>query len=355
MPAGCGVLGAVGEDGEEGGGEVRLEQALVEGAVGGGAGHREVPGDGARGVRAQLLDVGLDGPRVSAGDGAGEGGVAGAQGVVEGGAEEGAEHPVGGGDPGRAQQLHRLGDQGDQVVGAEREGRVVERTGLLRDPLGLSAHLDDEGLGGEPQLVGGGDAEGAAGQALHVDRGAGEGHGGVQGERQRPGPAGGVEHADAVPARGVHQQLARADGAGGGESFDQAGQGVVRDGEEDEVGGGQHLGRGDQGDAREQGVGAAPGGVGDPGDGDGAVSGELERGRQGGADTARADHADGEAGGAVVGVGEGGCVHSAGAFRSSPLGVPDDFRHANAGHSGGARGCPQAVHICTTGGATPSI
>ncbi|CAM5272427.1 hypothetical protein SFUMM280S_04594 [Streptomyces fumanus] len=46
---------------------------MREGAVGGRAGHRQVPGDGARGVRAQLLDVRGDRTGVAARDGAGRG------------------------------------------------------------------------------------------------------------------------------------------------------------------------------------------------------------------------------------------------------------------------------------------
>ena len=47
------------------------------------------------------------------------------------------------------------GDQGDQVVGAVGEGRVVERPVVLGDPHRLAAHLDDQRLGDRPQrLVG---------------------------------------------------------------------------------------------------------------------------------------------------------------------------------------------------------
>jgi len=76
---------------------------------------------------------------------------------------------------------------------------------------------------------------------------------------------------------------------------------------------GQELGR------------APPGGVGDAGDGHRAVSGELERGGERGSDTAGADDADGQPRGAVLGLWLGMCTHSTAAFRSSPLGVPDDF------------------------------
>ncbi len=295
--AGAALL--VGQNDEEVLGQLGLEQAVGERAVGRGAGHRDIPGDRLRGVGAQLADVGGDRARVPAGDRAGQRGVAGAQGVVQGGAEQRAEHPVGGGDPGLGQQLHRLGDQGDQVVGAQREGSVVERARLLGDPLGLAAHLDDEGLGREPQLIGGGDAEGAAREPLDVDGGAGERHRGVQRERQRPGPQRGVQHPGPVPPGGVDEELARPYGAGLDEALDQRGQHVVGDGQEHQLGAGQHLGGLHQGHIGEQGRGAAAGGVGDAGHGDRTVSGELERRGEGGSDPARADDADGETGGAV--------------------------------------------------------
>ncbi len=191
------------------------------------------------------------------------------------------------------------GDQGDQVVRAEREGRVVERAGLLGDPLGFAAHLDDQGLGGQPQLLGRGDAERASGQPLHVDGRAGEGHRRVQRERQRAGAQRGVEHLRAVPPRGVHEQLSRAHGTGLGEAVDEAGQGVVGHGQQDEVGAREHLVRANQRHVGQQRAARRRRGVRDPGDGDRAVPGELEGGGQGGPDAARADDADGEASGAV--------------------------------------------------------
>lgn len=123
----------------------------------------------------------------------------------------------------------------------------------------------------------------------------------------------------------MHEQLAGPDGPGLGESFHETGQGVVRDGQQDQVGALENLGRGHQRHIWQEQRGTAPGGVGDPGDGHRAVSGELEGRREGGADAARADDADAEACGSVLGFWLGGCTHSTAAFRSSPLGVPDDF------------------------------
>ena len=147
----------------------------------------------------------------------------------------------------------------------------------------------------------------------------------MQRERQGAGPERGVEHVRAVPPGGVHEQLSRAYGTGLGEPLHEAGQGVVGDGQQHQVGALQDLRRGHDGHVGQQLRGPPHGGVGDPGDGHRAVPGELEGRGQGGADTAGADDADGEPRGAVPGVWLSECTHTTTAFRSSPLGVPDDF------------------------------
>ncbi len=214
------------------------------------------------------------------------------------------------------------------MVRAQGQSRVVERTGLLRDPLRLAAHLDDQRLGGQPQLLGGGDPEGAAREPLDVDGGAGERHRRVERERQGPGPQRGVQDPGPVPPGGVDEELPRPYGTGLREPLHQPRQRVVGDGQQHQLGAGQHLGGRHDGHIGEQSGRAAPGGVGDPGDGHRAVTGELERGGECGTDAARSHDADGEAGGAVPRV-EGflrNCrIHAAMAFRSSPRRVPDDF------------------------------
>lgn len=136
-------------------------------------------------------------------------------------------------------------------------------------------------------------------EPLDVDRGAGERHRGVQRERQGPGPQRGVQHLRPVPPGGVDEQLARPYGTGLDEALDQRRQHIVGDGQQHQLGAGQHLGGLHQRHVGEQLGGAAPGGVGDSGHGDRAVPGELERGGEGGPDPARADDADREPGGAV--------------------------------------------------------
>ena len=111
-------------------------------------------------------DVGEVGPHgldVTADDRAGQGGVAHREGVVEGRGEQRAQGGGGVGGAGVAEQLHRLRDEGDQVVGAVREAGVVERALVLGDPHQVAAQVGDEGLGERDgvRLVGG-DAERAA-------------------------------------------------------------------------------------------------------------------------------------------------------------------------------------------------
>ena len=60
-------------------------------------------------------------------------------------------------------------------------------------------------------------------------------------QRQRPDPPRRVEHLRAVATGRVRHELAGVDGAGVDEPRDESGQDVVRDGEEDEVGVGDHL------------------------------------------------------------------------------------------------------------------
>lgn len=137
--------------------------------------------------------------------------------------------------------------------------------------------------------------------------------------------AGGVEHLGAVTARGVHEELPGAHGAGLGEAGHQRRQGVVGDREQDELGTPQDLLGGDEGDAGQERLGPAPGGVGDAGGGHRAVPGELQGGGEGRADAAGADDADGESGGAVPGSGCWTVLTRGWPSRSSPRGVPDDF------------------------------
>ena len=61
---------------------------------------------------------------------------------------------------------------------------------------------------------------------------------------------GGVEHLDTARPGRVHDDLSGPETPGRGQSADQPGQHVVRDGEHDEIGPGHDLVRGQQGHVR---------------------------------------------------------------------------------------------------------
>ena len=109
--------------------------------------------------------------------------------------------------------------------------------------------------------------------------------------------AAGLEHGEAVPAGGVHDVLALADGAGGAEHRDDVGEHVVGDGEQQQVAARGRRRSAWQRYAGQQRRDAAAGGVGLAGDGDDLVAGGAERGGQDGADAAGADDADPQAAG----------------------------------------------------------
>ena len=112
----------------------RQQPAVGDDAVEGGARHGDVRRQRLRRVGGDVGEVGADGVDVAAHDRAGQGGVALLEGVVEGGGEQRAQGGGGVVGTGGGEQLHRLGDQGDEVVGAVGEAGVVERAALLGDP-----------------------------------------------------------------------------------------------------------------------------------------------------------------------------------------------------------------------------
>ena len=107
------------------------------------------------------------------------------------------------------EQVERVVDQRDEVVRAQRQRRVVERPRRLRHPHRLAAHLEHERLGDRAQLVRRGDAEGRAVEPVEVLGASGEGHHRVQGQGDHAPCRRGVEHADALRAGGVRDELAR--------------------------------------------------------------------------------------------------------------------------------------------------
>ncbi len=94
--------------------------------------------------------------------------------------------------------------------------RVVKRAGVLADPERLAADLEHQRLRDRvPDLIGGGDAEAALGQARRCPRRAGERHRRMdgQGDAALLGQRG--QHADAVGARRVDDDRARPHRRGG--------------------------------------------------------------------------------------------------------------------------------------------
>jgi hypothetical protein len=122
----------------------------------------------------------------------------------------------------------------------------------------------------------------------------------VQGEREDPVLGGGLEHRNAVGAGGVDDDLAGPEATGRGEPANEAGQRVVRDGEQCEVGAGHDgVGR-DEGDAGQKRGGPFDGRPGDAGGRDHAVPGRGQRGTEHGAHPPGGDDPDGEPRGAGV-------------------------------------------------------
>ena len=103
------------------------------------------------------------------------------------------------------------------------------------------------------------------------------------------------EDVDAVRAAGVDDDLARPQRVGGGEAADHAGERVVRQGEQHEVGAADHLVRREERHAGQQFLGALHGLLGHTGGGDDRVAGTREGGTEHRTDAAGGDHPDGKA------------------------------------------------------------
>ena len=141
----------------------------------------------------QLGEMGAHGFDVAPHDGTGQGAVAFRQGVVESGLEKRSQNGGGIVRTRGPQELHRLRDEGDQVVGAMREARVVEAPRLLGHPHHGRPELGHD-LGGPLALTRArGHPEHAVREPIEVACGPGEGHRRVQCHGTRADPGGGVE------------------------------------------------------------------------------------------------------------------------------------------------------------------
>ena len=196
--------------------------------------------------------------------------------------------------PAFAEQVGGLGDQRDQVVGAEREPGVVEPAVVFGDPDRLGAHLDDERLGGGPELVDRGDAEADAlslSKSTSVPVNVMAGCSAIGSAPSRSA----ARARDAVGAAGVGQKLPAERRAGAREPGDKAGKVVIGDGQQHEVGAFDD-GRG-VGEPRTREVFANPrlGHLGHRGGRDHLVTRPGQRPGQRGPRPPRADHSDGQA------------------------------------------------------------
>ena len=285
-----GVVGLL-QDREDGLRVGRTQAASLPRQVDGGAGQSAVrrPDLGLGRELRQVL-----GHRTGIADGLGAAEHSPAQGVVEGRAEQRPQHPTRLVDAGILEQPGGLGDEGAQVVRAEGEGRVVERTVLLLDEDRLAAHLQHERLAEGFQVLERRDGEAGVAEPVEVDRGAGEGHGRMYGQRQDADELGGFEDADAVAAAGVDDDLTGPERADLGQAAHQAGQRLVGNGEQDEVDALMTTWA-RQGSVRPGAVrGARPRLLADRRDRGHLVAGAMQGGTQDGTDPARADDAHGE-------------------------------------------------------------
>ena len=157
-----------------------------------------------------------------------------------------AQHPGRVVDPGRARALHRLGDQGDEVVGAVGERRVV--SGPVVPPRSRRARRRSRGRGPRRAAAAGRAAvtpKQQSTQPVEVEAGARERHGGVQGERERRAarrPA--LEHREAVPPDVCTTSWPGLPRPRRGQACDELGQRVVGHGEDDELGARDDVGDG---------------------------------------------------------------------------------------------------------------
>ena len=139
-------------------------------------GHRDIHRHDVGRLPAQSLQMAGHGGGVTARHRARHGAVAEAKRIVQGGTEQRGDEPGGGLDTGLGKGVRRVVDERDEVVGAHREGRMVERAGPFRNPDRVAAKFDDQRLGHRPQLVRRRDPETRALEPLEVLRSAGEGH-----------------------------------------------------------------------------------------------------------------------------------------------------------------------------------
>ena len=232
------------EDAAELGGPDGQQSPVGHDPVEGGPRQGDVRRQGVRRRRPELGDVTPHGLDVTAHDRTGEGGVALAQRVVEGGGQQGTQRAGRVVGTRGVQELHRLGDEGDQVVGAVGERGVVERcasppTPTWRCPPRSATSPSVKARSASPAVTPntqpGSRVRSTAVPVKVIAGCTRHGHGADSGR--------GIEHGQAVPSGGVHDVLPLVDGAAGRQHGDDVGQHVVGNGEQQHVAGARHGGR----------------------------------------------------------------------------------------------------------------
>ena len=112
---------------------------------------------------------------------------------------------------------------------------MIGRPVLLRDPEGITAHLDHEGLSHRTKHLRGCHPKGAITEPVQVQAGAGKGHDRVKGKGQCTHSRGGFEHLDAEPPCRVAPELPRMHIVRFREAHDESRQGVIRYRDEHEI------------------------------------------------------------------------------------------------------------------------
>ena len=175
-------------------------------------------------------------PDVTPRDRAGQARLALVQGSVQGRREQGAESGRTVLDPGGRQHSDGLRHHGQQVVGAVGEGCVVDRARRLLQDEGLPAELDHQRLRDRQHRRGRSHSHWAADEPGHIRGEPGEGHRRVDRQRDRPAALSRGEHGGAVAPRGVGHQLARLPAPQVRQALDERPEGVVGDGQQDQLG-----------------------------------------------------------------------------------------------------------------------
>jgi len=241
---------------EQGPGQIRRQQSRLDGAISGDPGQGSIGIDSGRRLLPDHVQMSGHGESIPAGHRPGQCLVAESKRVVEAGTEQRPKDSLRLLDARPFKQLSALHDKGDEEIRTEGQSRVIQGSAVFWHPHRLTAHLDDQGLGSGLERLRRGHAEGTVGQARQIHARAGEGHDGVNGQRQRSLGNDRLQSSDPMTTAQMHPELPWRDHAGARQALHQAGERIVGDGKENEIGTDRHLGQRDDGGGRQQGLGS---------------------------------------------------------------------------------------------------